>query len=641
MTERTPTIETRSFETQIQQLLDLMAHSLYSNKDIFIRELISNSSDAIDKIRFLSLTKKELLEDDSRFEIKISLDKDAKIFIISDNGIGMNHEEIIQNIGTIASSGSKDFIQAMSQDQAKNLSLIGQFGVGFYSVFMVSKKVTLFSRKAGEKEAWKWESTGKGSYTIEPAEKKNRGTEVILHLNEEGEEFLENWKVRSVIRKFSDYVSYPILMPKTDNRSEEEKKKEPEKKSTEYEVVNTGQPLWIRPKKEITDDMYDEFYKQISHDFEKPLTKVHFSQEGVIAFNSILFIPTKAPLDFFHHHESKGVNLYVKRVFIMDSCKELMPAYLRFVRGMVDTEDLPLNISREILQQNKTVEKIRKALVKKVLDVLTELSSKEPDRYHAFWKEFGMALKEGVYLDQENRDKLIALLRFYSSASQDEKSWVSLKTYCSRMKDGQKEIYYLPGETREEIEASPHLEIFRKNQMEVLYLTDPVDEWMFSVIPEYEGKKVVSAGRGELDLGDLDKEAREKAKEDEKKLKGIEDLFRKILQDEIKSVRTTTRLVDSPCCLVSDEGEMSAHMERILKASKQMDFRSKRILEINPNHALIQHLQSMTEKGIKEEDLQDWISVLYDQALLAEGSKIKDPKSYNTRMNKILLKAIG
>jgi molecular chaperone HtpG len=632
-------IETRTFETEIQQLLHLIIHSLYSHKEIFIRELVSNASDAIDKARFLSLTQKELLGDDSKFRIQITLDPKAGTFTIADNGIGMNKEELIQNIGTIARSGSKAFLQTLSGDQKKDMSLIGQFGVGFYSVFMVADKVTLQTQKAGETEAWSWESDGKGSYTLAETSKKNRGTEIVLHLNEEGKEFLEDWQVRSVIRKFSDYITYDIWMPKLDLRPEEEKNKTP--KPLEFEVINSGKALWARPKNEITEAMYEEFYKHISHDFEAPLAKTHFSQEGLNSFHAILFLPKKAPFDLFQQADPKGLQLYVKRVFITDQCKELIPNYLRFVRGIVDTEDLPLNVSREMLQHNKVMETIKKNLIKKVLELLKDLAQKDPEQYYSFWKEFGSALKEGIHFDHDNREKIADLLLFQSSVGKDEKNLVSLKDYIARMKKEQKDIYFITAETRAEAIASPHLEVFHTKNIEVLYLVDPVDEWVTGALPEYEGKKLVSIAKGELDLGELDSDGKKDVQEAEKNFKGVVELFRKLFQEEVKAVRATKRLTESPCCLVADSEEMGAHMERLLKrANPGQIWNSKKILEINPDHPVIRSLQIWIDQKTQNPDLENWARLLYDQALLAQGSKVSDLKAFNTRMNQLLLKAV-
>ncbi len=641
MTTANP-VETKTFETEITQMLELITHSLYSNREIFIRELVSNASDALDKIRFLSLTQKELLENQDKLEIRINLDSKNEKFIITDTGIGMNHDDLIKNIGTIARSGSREFIKSLSQEKKGDLSLIGQFGVGFYSVFMVSSKVEINTRKAGEKEGWKWISDGKGTYTLEQNEKITRGTEIILHLNEEGKEFVEDWKVRSVVRKFSDFVSYDISMPKIDTRSEAEKEKDLKEGkilTQEWEVINSGKALWTRPKKEITDEMYLQFYRHVSHDHEDPLTKIHFNQEGAVTFSSILFIPKHAPFDIFNNPENHGIQLYVKRVFIMEKCKELMPTYLRFVKGIVDTEDLPLNVSREILQQNKVIEKIKKAVTKKILDHLKEMASKEPESYTQFWQEHGVVLKEGLHLDFENKTPLSELVRFQSTET-DEKHFVSLSDYVRRMKQGQKEIYYITAENRAAAEASPHMEIFKSKGVEVLLLTDPVDEWAISSLTEFEEKKLISVVKGKLDLGDITREEKENAESSEKNFKSLMDVMRKQFQDSVKDVRTTSRLVDSPCCLVGEENDLSPHLEKLMKAMNRGELSTKRILEINPGHPIIVHLNTLAEKDSKSEELGEWMTLLYDQALLAQGSKLNDPKKYNDLLNKLLIKAI-
>ncbi len=642
MTTKNTKVETRTFETEIQDLLKLIAHSLYSNKEIFIRELVSNASDAIDKVRFLSLTDSNLLGSDTHLQIKVTLDSKKNQFIISDNGIGMNKEELIKNIGTIARSGSKEFMKNLDPAKKGDLSFIGQFGVGFYSVFMVASKVSVISKRAGENNAFKWESNGEGSYTIEETSKDSRGTEIVLDMNDDGKEFLEDWKVRSVIRKFSDFVAYDILMPKIDTRSEEEKEKDIKEGkivTSEYEVINSGKALWAQPKDEITDKKYEEFYTHISHDHTAPLTRVHFNQEGIANFTSILYIPSKAPYDLFTNIEPHGLHLFVKKVFIMDDCKTLLPGYLRFVKGVVDCDDLPLNVSREILQQNKIVEKIKKAITKKIINLLKEMSEKEPENYLKFWKEFGVVIKEGLYLDYENKDKLADLLRYQSSGLGKDKL-VSLKEYISRMKESQKDIYYITCQNLNEGEASPHIEIFNEKGIEVLFMTEPVDEWVVSSLTEYETKKLVSITKGELDLGDLNKKEKEEAKKAEKELKNVSEIFRKFFQDKIKEVRTTSRLKSSPCCIVADVGDMGANMEKLMKLANKEAPLSKKILEINPEHPVIKNLQKIADENAKNPRLEDWVKLLYDQALLAQGEKIEDPKQFNERLNKLLIDSL-
>lgn len=647
-TNNAPQKETRSFETEIQELLNLIAHSLYSNREIFIRELVSNASDAIDRLRFLSLTDEALLEDDPHFRIHIRIDPERETLTVSDNGIGMDREELVRNIGTIARSGSREFLKSLSGKRAEDLSLIGRFGVGFYSVFMVANKVTLTTRKAGHKQAFEWESEGKGGYTIRETEKSARGTEITLFLNEEGREFLEDWRVRSVIRKFSDFVTYDILMPEIDTRSEEQKEKDAalgKLFKPKEEVVNTGKALWTRPRDEITDEMYEEFYRHVSHDHNAPLAKVHFKQEGLTTFTAILYIPSRAPFDLFTNLEPGGVQLFVNRVFILDDSKTLLPTYLRFVKGIVDTEDLPLNVSREMLQQNRNLEKIKKALTKKILSLLKELSEKEPEKYVGFWKELGVVLKEGVFHDADNRDRIAPLLRYPSSLQDRSDSTVSLDEYASRMKEGQNDIYYITAENRAQAEASPHLEIFRKKGLEVLFMLDPVDEWVVSSLGEFSGKKLTSIVKGKLDLGDFDREEKDAVREAERELKSVEEFFRKNLQDEIKEVRASSRLTDSPCCLVADENALSPNLERILKMSRRdvgdaADPVSKKILEINPRHPVIRNLKSLLDADAGSGEAEDWVRMLYDQALLAGGTRPEDPRAFNERLNRLLVKAM-
>ena len=645
MTAKKKKVETKSFETEIQQLLQLITHSMYSNKEIFVRELVSNASDAIDKARFLSLTDTKLLSANHKFEINLSLDNKKKTLTITDNGIGMNKDELIKNIGTIARSGSKEFLKNASKgkDDKATLSLIGQFGVGFYSVFMVADKVVVNTKKAGEKNAYFWTSAGKGEYSIEESDKKNSGTEITLYINKDGEEFLEDWKLRSIIRKFSDYVTYDIKMPKIDTRSEEDKKKDAKEGKIfkqEIEVINSGKALWARPKSEITDEMYEEFYKHISHDYEAPLSKTHFKQEGLTTFSSILFVPKIAPFDLFTNADPKGLNLYVNKVFIMDDCKELIPLYLRFVKGVVDSEDLPLNVSREMLQQNSTLATIKKALTKKVLSLLKEMSSKNEEDYDTFWKAFGIVLKEGVHTDFENKDKISPLLRFASTNDKDGEKLTSLKNYISRMSKDQKDIYYITSESLQTAKSSPHLEVFNKKDLEVLLLVDPVDEWVASSLTEFEGRKLVSITKGELDLGDISDEEKKETKKATKEIKKIKDIFMKTFKDNIKDVRATSRLTESPCCLVADANDMGENMERIMRMSNQAGaFSSKKILEINPTHPIIEKLNILVKEDAKSEEVADWAHLLYDQAILAQGSKVDDPKAFNSRLNKVLAKA--
>ena len=630
------TKSTRKFETEVQQLLDLVIHSLYSNRDIFLRELISNASDAIDKVKFESHSNEALLEGNSDWKIKLIPDKEAGTLTITDNGIGMSVEEVAENIGTIARSGTRAFMEAA---KAKNLQdnpeLIGQFGVGFYSSFMVADKVTLISRKAGDKAAGcRWESTGDGNYTIEDCEKETRGTEIILHLKEEMKEYLDEWKIRSIVKKYSDYVQYPITMDIT--RTEPAKGVDGKviegggdiEKTTE-ETLNSMKAIWARPKNEITDDEYEEFYKHISHDYDKPLKTIHYSAEGVSEFKALLYVPSHRPVDMFYPDRKKGVQLYVKRVFITDSCENLIPEYLRFIKGVVDSSDLPLNVSREILQEDVQLKRIEKSLVGKILGTLSEMKEKTNEDYLKFYKEFGPVLKEGLHFDFANKEKLQELILFESTATEPGQ-FVSLKEYVERMPETQKEIYFITGSGRSAVENSPHLEVFRKKGYEVLFLTDPVDEWVTQSLREYDGKHLKAVDRGDLEI-DTEEEKKEKEEKREKaakEYKGVLDLIQEQLKEKVKEVRLSSRLTDSACCLVADEYGLNANMERLLKSMNQEVPESKRILELNPDHPLMQVLTGLFEKDKENPRLSDYCELLYDQALLTEGSPIKDPLKF-------------
>lgn len=614
------------FQAEVKQLLNLVIHSLYSHKEIFLRELISNASDAIDKARFESLTKIELLGDDPTFKIRVSADKEKGILRISDNGVGMTREELIQNIGTIASSGTKKFLEQLSGDQKKDMSLIGQFGVGFYSVFMVADKVVLTTRRlGGEEPAMRWESSGDGSYTLEETEKPNRGTDLEIHLKEDEKEFLDDWKIQSIVRKYSEYIAYPIALTDKDGKEE---------------VLNAKPPLWRRPKSDITKEQYHEFYKHIAHEEDEPIAWSHNQVEGAVEYTSLLYIPAKAPFDLYHPERKHGLSLYVKRVFIMNDCKELLPNYLRFVRGIVDSEDLPLNVSRELLQKNAVIQKIHQATTKKVLNLLETLAKEEPEKYAAFWKEFGAVMKEGFHMNWENLDELKRLVRFESSKLAAD-SYQSLQDYVVGMKDGQKDIYYITAENRKAAEGSPHLEVFRKKDIEVLYLVDPIDEWMIQGLADFDGKKLVNAAKGDLDLGDLSREEKKHQKEAQGEYKKFMKDFEEKMSDTLKEVRITTRLAESPCCLVSGEEEMGANLERILKMSNQKVKESKRALELNPDHPIIKKLHGIFEADPTNPKLPDWYRVLVDQALLAEGSPIPEPASYVSKVNGFLAEVLG
>jgi molecular chaperone HtpG len=639
----------KKFETEVQQLLDLVIHSLYSNKDIFLRELISNSSDAIDKVLFESHQNAAVIEGEPEGKIKLIPDKEAGTITIRDNGVGMTLEEVEKNIGTIAHSGTKAFLANLKeQNVADHPELIGQFGVGFYASFMVADRVTLVTRRAGHDKAAgvRWESTGDGTYTVEECTKETRGTEITLHLKEEMKEYLDEWKVRSIVRKYSDYVQYPIVMdvtrtevPKGVNGEEIEGAGTIEK--TEEETLNSMKAIWTRSKSEVTEEEYEEFYKHVSHDFEKPLKTIHYSAEGTSEFKALLYLPAHKPFDLFMPERKKGVQLYVRRVFITDSCEQLLPDYLRFVKGVVDSSDLPLNVSREILQEDVQIKRIQKSLVGKILSTLSEMREKEPDDYLAFYKEFGPVLKEGVHFDYANRDKLQDLLLFESTAT-DAGSFVSLKEYQERMPEGQEEIYFITGTSRAALEQSPHLEIFRKKGYEVLFLTDPVDEWVVQGLPEYGGKKLKAVDRGDVIPATEEEKKEQEAKREEaaKQYGDLLSFVQEKLDGRVKEVRLSNRLTDSACCLVADEYGLNANMERILRAMNQTVPESKRILELNPDHPIMQVMATLFGKDKTNPRLADYCDLLYDQALLTEGSPITDPLRF-TRLVAELMVADG
>lgn len=615
--------QSMEFQTEAKQLLNLMIHALYSHKEVFLRELISNASDALDKLRFESLTNSSILNSDTELAIHIKLDKTAKTITISDNGIGMSRQEVIENIGTIARSGSKAFLEKMTGDQKFDSNLIGKFGVGFYSVFMVASSVKLVSKRAGSDEpAIQWESNGEDKYTITEASKDDCGTEITIYLKDEESSYVEDWQVRSIIKKYSDFIAFPIYLPN-------EKGKE--------EIINQTKPLWRRSSSEITKEQYEEFYQQLGG-FDKPLATMHTRAEGIMEYSSLLFIPSKTPFDLFSLDRKHGVKLYVKRVFILDNCKELLPEYLRFVRGIVDSEDLPLNVSREMLQNNPVIDKIRKTLVNKILGKLKEMAEKEPDDYKTFWNEFGPVLKEGLHTDFENKEKLQELIRFQSSMSENRDDLVSLKQYVGRMREDQKDIYYITGESRDIVEKSPHLEIFKAKSIEVLFMVDPIDEWIVNDIYNYEGKQLKSVTQGDLDLGELGKEEQDIKKKAESKFKKLSARIKNILSEQVKEVRVTTRLKDSPACLVADDNGMSSQMEKLMKSMGQNVPESKRILEINAQHPILQNLNSRYEKDPKDPELEEWVHLIYEQALIAEGQMVPDPLAYSQRINKILTK---
>jgi len=612
--------ETHSFQTEVQQLLHLMIHSLYSHKEIFLRELIANSSDACDKLRFATVQDASLMEDGEELAITIDIDKEARTLTISDNGIGMSHDEVIQNLGTIASSGTRKFVESLSGDEAKDASMIGQFGVGFYSVFMVADKVTVESRRAGEPAdaAIIWTSNGEGEYQLESTTREQRGTSITLHLREDEDEFLENYRLRSIIEKYSDHITLPIRM-----KMDEEK--------DELEQINKGAALWARSKSDISEEEYNNFYTTLSYDPEPPMSVLHNSVEGNLEYTSLLYIPSKAPYDIWDREHRKGLKLYVRRIFIMDDAEHLMPPYLRFVKGLVDSADLPLNVSREFLQKNRAIDTIRAALVKKVLGSLKKTADKDAEKYADFWKEFGKIMKEGVVDDHENKEKVAELLRFSSTHNDDDTQSVSLDDYISRMKDGQNDIFYVTADTWKAAASSPHLEIFRKKDIEVLLLSDPIDEWVVNHLIDYKEKSLKSVAKGGLELDDSDnKEAKKEKKKTEKKLKSLTDGIAEALGDRVKEVRVSTRLTNSPSCLVADENDIGANMERLMKSMGQDIPGTAPIMEINPEHDLISYMDE------HKDELEDWSEILYDQALLSEGGKLEAPADYVRRINKLL-----
>ncbi|MEQ1602400.1 MAG: molecular chaperone HtpG [Methylophilaceae bacterium] len=629
MTTNTINKETLGFQAEVKQLLQLMIHSLYSNKEIFLRELISNASDAADKLRFEALADSSLYEGDSELKIRVAFDKEARTVTISDNGIGMSRQEVIDHIGTIAKSGTREFFSKLSGDQAKDANLIGQFGVGFYSAFIVADQVTLTTRRAGNTEGVQWQSAGEGDYTLETVEKANRGTEITLHLREGEDEFLNDWKLKAIIHKYSDHITLPIVMKKFEWKDAEQVI------TDEDETVNKASALWARPKNDISEEEYQEFYKHVSHDFEAPLAWSHNRVEGKQEYISLLYIPSQAPFDLYSRERSHGIKLYVRRVFIMDEVEQLMPQYLSFVRGVIDSADLPLNVSREILQESRDIDAIKAGSVKKVLGLLEDLAENKPEDYRKFWKEFGRVLKEGIVEDASNKDKVAALLRFASTHADTDEQVVTLKDYISRMKEGQENIYYIAADGFAAAKNSPHLEIFRKKGIEVLLLSDRVDEWMLSGLTEFEGKRLQSVAKGDLDLGSLEDEAEKEAqKKTEDEFKSITERIQTALGDAVKEVRVTHRLTDSPACLVtSGQHDLSGNLGRILKAAGQAAPSSKPVLEINPEHALVGKLKA----EVSEDRFADWAKLLFDQALLAEGGQLEDPASFVRRMNSLLV----
>ncbi len=631
--------ETLGFETEVKHLLHLMIHSLYSNKEIFLRELISNASDAADKLRFEALSNDGLYEGDSELKIRLEFDKEKRTITVIDNGIGMTREEVQEHIGTIAKSGTKQFFQALTGDQAKDSELIGQFGVGFYSAFIVADKVTLTTRKAGaEKSAGvRWESAGEGDYTLESVEKAQRGTEIVLHLKEAESDFLDGYRIRSIVRKFSDHISLPIVMDKEVMPSMGGEEGEEEKPAEIVEeTVNSASALWTKARQEISEEAYNEFYKHVGHDYQDPLTHVHSKVEGTNEYTLLLYVPSRAPFDMWDRDTKHGVKLYIRKVFITDDAEQLMPRYLRFIRGIIDANSLPLNVSREILQQSKQISNIKSGAVKKVLGMLEDLAGTEPEKYETFWSQFGQVIKEGPIEDHGNKERVAKLLRFATTHADTDKQDVALETYVSRMKEGQENIYYVTADTFSAAKNSPHLEIFRKKGIEVILLSDRIDEWLVSNLDEFDGKHLQSVAKGDLDLGVLDaeedKEAQEEVSKDfEAVLKQIKD----VLADKVSDVRLSHRLTESPACLVADVYGMSLNMERIMKDAGQgmgMGMGKKPIFELNPTHPLVVRMKEEQD----DNRFADLTHILFDQAILSEGGQLDDPAAFVHKLNGLL-----
>ncbi|WP_455911021.1 molecular chaperone HtpG [Pseudomonas putida] len=623
--------ETLGFQTEVKQLLHLMIHSLYSNKEIFLRELISNASDAVDKLRFEALSKPELLEGGAELKIRVSFDKDAKTVSLEDNGIGMSREDAITHLGTIAKSGTADFMKNLSGDQKKDSHLIGQFGVGFYSAFIVADKVEVFSRRAGldASEGVHWSSKGEGEFEIATIDKADRGTRIVLHLKSGEDEFADGYRLRNIIKKYSDHIALPIELPKEQAAVEGE-----EKPAQEWEVVNRASALWTRPRTEVKDEEYQEFYKHIAHDYENPLSWSHNKVEGKLEYSSLLYVPARAPFDLYQREAPKGLKLYVQRVFVMDQAESFLPLYLRFIKGVVDSNDLSLNVSREILQKDPIIDSMKSALTKRVLDMLEKLAKNEPEQYKSFWKNFGQVMKEGPAEDFANKEKIAGLLRFASTLGDDGEQVVSLAEYLARAKEGQDKIYYLTGETYAQVKNSPHLEVFRKKGIEVLLLTDRIDEWLMSYLSEFDGKTFVDVARGDLDLGNLDSEEEKKEAEEVAKAKeGLVERIKSALGDAVSEVRVSHRLTDSPAILAIGEQDLGMQMRQILEASGQKVPDSKPIFEFNPAHPLIEKLDGEQS----EERFGDLSHILFDQAALAAGDSLKDPAAYVRRLNKLLV----
>ncbi|HEX7184531.1 MAG TPA: molecular chaperone HtpG [Thermoanaerobaculia bacterium] len=646
-------VETLPFQAETKQLLDLMIHSLYSNKEIFLRELISNASDALDRLRFEALTRPELMEGDEKLEIRLEADRQKRTLTIHDNGIGMSREEVIANIGTIAKSGTRELVERLKQGESKQTiaELIGQFGVGFYSSFMASERVELVTRRAGEETATRWESTGDGTYRVENAEKPGRGTSITLYLKPEDREngmddFSDRWVISRIVRRYSDFVGYPILLkaekdPEIEDLAKEKETGEKPVMPLEEKVLNSMKPIWTRPQSEVTQEEYKDFYRHISHDWNDPLKVISYRAEGRIEYQSLLFIPSQAPYDLYYVASKPGLRLYVKKVQIMESCEDLLPRYLRFVRGVVDSPDLALNVSREMLQQDRHITLIRKGLTKKLLDTFEEMKDNDYDTYLKFWAEFGRAIKEGVSADYENKEKLLELLVFQSS--HDPEKLTTLKEYVSRMKEDQKEIFYLPGESREQVENSPHLEAFKEKGIEVLYLVDTVDELLTQSLHEYDGKKLKSVGKGTVSLGNEEekKKTEEELKEKEEQLKPLLDLLQKKLDTWVKQVRLTNRLTASPVCLVGAEHDYSPQLEKLLQKGKGGGPKQRRILELNPGHDILVRLKERFDKDQGDPVIDDYAQLLFGYGLIAEGSELEDSVAFNRAMADLMTRNLA
>jgi len=646
----TATVETLQFQAETRQLLDLMIHSLYSNKEIFLRELISNSSDAIDRLRFEALTHPELLEGGEEFQIRLEADRNLRTLTVHDNGIGMSRDEVIANIGTIAKSGTRELVDRIKKGESQQsiAELIGQFGVGFYSSFMAADRIVLVTRRAGETAATRWESTGDGTYTVEETEKAGRGTSVTLYLKPEDkenglDEFSDRWVISRIVRRYSDFVSYPIVLkaekdPEIEDLAKEKETGEKPVMPLEEKVLNTMKPIWTRPQSEVKPEDYNEFYKHIAHDWTEPLKVISYKAEGRIEYQALLFIPAQAPYDLYYVASKPGLQLYVKRIQILEKCEDLLPQYLRFVRGVVDSPDLALNVSREMLQKDRFITLIRKGLTKKILDVLTEMKEKEPDTYLKFWTEFGRAIKEGTSSDYENKEKLLELLVFQSS--NDPEKLTSLKEYVERMKEGQNEIYYLPGESRSQVENSPNLEAFKEKGYEVLYLVDTVDELLTQSLNEYGGKKLKSAGKGTVSLGNEEekKQTEEELKAKEEQLKPLLDALQTKLDTWVKQVRLTNRLTNSPVCLVGAEHDYSPQLEKLLQKGKGGGPKQRRILELNPKHDILAKMSEHFEKNAEDPVLEDYAQLLFGYGLIAEGGELPDPVRFNKAVADLMVR---